>query len=118
SKVHHSIAFRSVTLVHEGRTVLDNVSFDIPSEAFSVIVGPSGGGKSTIADLMVRLLDPDSGVVMIDGIDVKRLRIGDLRSAVVLIDQSPYLFHGTLFENIAYAKPNVSREAAMEAAET
>jgi ATP-binding cassette subfamily B protein len=116
SKVHHGIAFRNVTLLHDGRPVLDNISFDIPSGAFSVIVGPSGGGKSTIADLMVRLLDADSGAVMIDSIDVKNLRIRDLRRTIVLIDQSPYLFHGTLFENIAYARPEVSHEAAEEAA--
>ena len=117
SSVHQSIAFRNVTLLHDGRTVLDDVSFEITSGAFSVIVGPSGGGKSTIADLMVRLLDPDSGVVMIDGVDVRMLRLRDLRRTVVLIDQSPYLFHGTLFENIAYARPSVGRGVAEEAAQ-
>jgi len=116
STVHGSIAFQNVTLLHDGRPVLDDVSFEIPAASFSAIVGPSGAGKSTIADLMVRLLDPDSGVVMIDGVDVKTLRVRDLRRTVVLIDQSPYLFHGTLFENIAYARPEVSREAAEEAA--
>jgi ATP-binding cassette, subfamily B, bacterial len=64
----------------------------------------------------VRLLDADSGVVMIDGVDVKRLRLHDLRRTIVLIDQSPYLFHGTLFDNIAYAKPDISRKAAEDAA--
>jgi len=116
SAVHHSIAFRNVTLFHDGRAVLDDVSFEIPAGSFSAIVGPSGGGKSTIADLMVRLLDPDSGAVLIDGLDVKTRRLGDLRRTVVLIDQSPYLFHGTLFENIAYARPDVSRKTAEEAA--
>jgi ATP-binding cassette subfamily B protein len=114
--VHRSISFKNVTLRHDGRTVLDDVSFDIPAGAFSVIVGASGGGKSTIADLIVRLLDADSGVVMIDGVDVKHLRLRDLRKTLFLVDQSPYLFHGTLFENIAYAKPDVSRAAAEEAA--
>jgi len=118
SKVRHGIAFRNVALLHDGRPVLDNISFDIPSGAFSVIVGPSGGGKSTIADLMVRLLDADSGAVMIDSINIKHLRLGDLRRTIVLIEQSPYLFHGTLFENIAYAKPEMSHEAAEEAAHT
>src|SRR6267143_1389674 len=116
SAIHQSIAFRNVTLLHDGRTVLDDVSFEIPSGAFSVIVGPSGGGKSTIADLMVRLLDPDAGAVMIDGLDLKRTRLSDLRRTVVLIDQSPYLFHGTLYENIAYAKPFVGRVAVEQAA--
>jgi ATP-binding cassette, subfamily B, bacterial len=117
SAVRDSIAFRNVTLSHDGRTVLDNVSFDIPAGAFSVIVGPSGAGKSTIADLTVRLLDPDSGIVMIDGADLKTLRVQDLRRTVVLIDQSPYLFKGTLSDNIAYAKPDVRKEAVQQAAE-
>jgi len=116
SAVHRSIEFRDVTLRHDGRAVLDDVSFEIPAGVFSVIVGPSGGGKSTIADLMVRLLDPDAGAVMIDGLDLKRTRLSDLRRTVVLIDQSPYLFHGTLYENIAYAKPFVGRVAVEQAA--
>jgi len=116
SAVHRSIEFRDVTLRHDGRAVLDDVSFEIPAGMFSVIVGPSGGGKSTIADLMVRLLDPDAGAVMIDGLDLKRTRLSDLRRTVVLIDQSPYLFHGTLYENIAYAKPFVGRAAVEQAA--
>src|SRR5206468_4194710 len=116
SAVRHCIEFQKVTLRHEGRRVLDDLSCEIPAGAFSAVVGPSGAGKSTIADLMVRLLDPDSGSVLIDGINVKTLRVRDLRRTVVLIDQSPYLFHGTLFENIAYARPEVSREAAEEAA--
>src|SRR5262249_537219 len=103
SSVNRSIEFRNVTLLHDGRKVLDDVSFEIRSGALSVILGPRGGGQSTIADLMVRLHDPDSGNVMIDGIDIKTLRVRDLRSTVVLIEQSPYLFHGTLLENIAYA---------------
>src|SRR5262249_41063001 len=101
----------------DGRKVLDDVSFEIRSGALSVILGPSGGGKSSIADLMVRLHDPDSGNVMIDGIDIRTLRLRDLRSTVVLIEQSPYLFHGTLFENIAYAQPWVDVEAVETAAQ-
>jgi ATP-binding cassette, subfamily B, bacterial len=116
SHVRQGIAFRNVTLLHAGRTVLDNVSFEIPAGVFSVIVGPSGAGKSTIADLMVRLLDPDSGAVMIDSADLKTLRVHDLRRTVILIDQSPYLFQGSLFDNIAYAKIDVRREAVEEAA--
>src|SRR5262249_19205822 len=62
------------------------------------------------------LIDVDSGAVTIDGINVKDLRIHDLRKTVLLVDQSPYLFHGTLFDNIAYAKPEVSQVAAGQAA--
>jgi ATP-binding cassette subfamily B protein len=117
SGVRHSIEFRNVTVVHDGRAVLDDISFEIPAGAFSVIVGPSGAGKSSIADLIVRLLDADGGAVMIDDVDVKTLRLRDLRRSVVLIDQSPYLFHGTLFENIVYARPAMDRTAVEEAAQ-
>ena len=65
---------------------------------------------------MVRLLDPDTGVVTIDGVDLRHMRLRDLRRTVVLIDQSPYLFHGTLSENIAYPNMSASREAVKEAA--
>jgi ATP-binding cassette subfamily B protein len=116
SGIQHRISFHHVSLLYNGRKVLDDISFDIPSGVFSVIVGPSGSGKSTIADLIVRLLDADAGTVSIDGVDVKDLRLRDLRQTIVLIDQSPYLFHGTLFENIAYARPDVSRQASAEAA--
>ncbi|MBV8903954.1 MAG: ABC transporter ATP-binding protein, partial [Acidobacteriia bacterium] len=116
SSFTQAIEFRGVTLRHEGRTVLDDVSFEIPAGGLCAIVGPSGSGKSTIADLLVRLLDPDSGAVTIDGLDLRLLRLRDLRQTVVLVDQSPYLFHGSLFDNIAYAKPGVRRDSVEEAA--
>jgi ATP-binding cassette, subfamily B, bacterial len=116
SSIRQRIEFRNVTLRHDDRIVLDDVSFQIPAGAFSVIVGPSGCGKSTIADIMVRLLDPDSGVVTIDDVDLRHMRLRELRRTVVLIDQSPYLFHGTLSENIAYPNISACREAVEEAA--
>ena len=115
--VSQGIELRNVTLLHEGRTVLDAVSCTLPAGRFSVICGHSGSGKSTIADLLVRLLDPDSGSVLIDGVDVRELRLKDLRKAVVLIEQSPHLVQGTLLENIAYAKSGISRERVAQAAE-
>ncbi len=110
------IELHNVTLRHDGRVVLDKVSLQIPAGRFSVIVGPSGAGKSTIADLLVRLLDPDSGSVTIDGVDLRSLRLRDLREAVVLIEQSPHILQATLFENIAYARKGVSRQQVEEAA--
>jgi ATP-binding cassette, subfamily B, bacterial len=116
SEVRRHIEFRNVTLRHDERPVLDEVSFSIPAGSFTVIVGHSGSGKSTIADLMVRLLDPDAGTVAIDGVDVKSMRIRDLRRTVMLIDQSPYLFHGTLRNNIAYGQIDIARNAVEDAA--
>ena len=116
--VNKGIAFGDVSLRHEVRVVLDQVSFHIPAGSFSVIAGPRGTGKSTIADLMVRLIDPD-GTVAIDGVDVRSLRLRDLRRTVILIEQSPHLFQGTIFDNIAYSRPDTPRvevEAAAHAA--
>ena len=115
--IRRCIELRHVSLLHEGRTILDDVSCEIPAGCFSVIVGPSGGGKSTIADLLVRLLDPGSGSVSIDGVDLRMLRLRDLRQAVMLIDQLPHLLQGTLLDNIAYPKTAVSRAQVFQAAE-
>jgi len=116
SDVRGRIEFHRVSLRHQGRAVLENLSFTIPAGCFSVLVGPSGAGKSTIADLIVRLLDPDSGTITLDGFDLRTLRLRDLRETVVLVEQSPHLFHGSLFENIAYANPHARRMVVEEAA--
>ncbi len=115
------IAFREVGYRHDRDVlVLDRVSFDIPAGSLCVIVGPSGAGKSTIADLIVRFQDPAAGAVLLDGRDVRDLRLADLRREVLLVDQSPILFHASVRENIAYALPEATdgeiRAAARAAA--
>jgi len=80
------------------------------------ILGPSGAGKSTLADLLVRFYDPDAGAIRIDGQDLRNLPLADLRRAVVLVDQAPYLFHASVRENIAYGRPDASDEEIVEAA--
>ena len=116
SAVRDNIRFHEVTLCHEGRTVLDKASFDIQAGSLTVLMGESGGGKSTVADLLVRLLDPDSGSVSIDGTDLRSFRLAHLRRTVVLIDQTPALLHGALFDNIAYANPGVTTDSVSMAA--
>jgi ATP-binding cassette subfamily B protein len=116
-RVRGEIAFDNVTLRHDRSEVLSGVSFSIPAGAFCAILGPSGVGKSTVADLLVRLLDPDSGSVSLDSHDLRDLRLQDLRDHVVLVDQAPYLFNATIAENIAYAHPAAGR-AQIEAAGT
>ena len=84
--------------------MLNGLSFEIRFPGtFCAILGPSGAGKSTIADLLIRFLDPDGGRVTVDGWDLRDLRIEDVRRSVVLVDQSPHLMNGTIAENIAYA---------------
>ena len=107
--VRGDIAFDQVTLTHDRAPILSGVSFTIRAGTFCAILGPSGVGKSTVADLLIRQLDPDSGSISLDGQDLRDLRIKDLRDHVVLVDQSPYLFNATIAENIAYAHPGATR---------
>ena len=109
ARVARGIRFDNVSLRHDREAILDAVSFEIPAGAFCAILGPSGAGKSTIANLIVRLIDADSGSVSIDGIDVRDLRLHDLRRECVLIDQDPYLLNASIAENIAYPNPQASR---------
>ena len=107
--VRGEIEFDGVTLAHpRGGLLLDNVSFHVPAGATFAIVGPSGGGKSTIADLIVRLLDPDAGSVRLDGQDLRSLALGDLRARVQSVEQAPVLFHATIDENVRYVRPDAT----------
>jgi len=111
------IVFEHVTLRHDrDNLVLDDVSFRIPAGGVCAIVGPSGVGKSTVADLILRFYDPQSGSVKLDGRDLRDLRLGDLRREVALVDQSPFLFNASVAENIAYARPEAAREEIIAAA--
>ena len=108
-RVQHSIRLEHVSLRHDRAPVLQDISLEIPAGSFCAILGPSGVGKSTLADLMVRYLDPDEGRILLDGVDLRQLRVSGLRSEVMLLDQSPYLFNVSIAENIAYAFPKASR---------
>jgi len=96
--------------------VIDDLSFRVEPGTICAILGPSGAGKSTLADLLVRFYDPGSGSIRIDGRDLRDLPISDLRHAILLVDQAPYLFHASVRENIAYARPEATAEQIVEAA--
>ncbi len=96
--------------------VLDRVSFSVRAGETLAVVGQSGSGKSTIADLLLRLLDPDAGVIRLDGKDLRTLRLADLRRHIVLVDQEPFVFHASIAENLRYACPNASLSDLKEAA--
>lgn len=114
-KVRGGIAFEGVHFRHDREEVLAGVDLFIPAGSFCAILGESGAGKSTMADLLVRFLDPQQGRVMIDGCDLRDLRLADLRREVLLVDQSPYLFNDTMAANIAFAVPGATG-AQIEAA--
>ncbi len=108
--VRESIRLESVSLRYDRAAVLSEVSIEIPAGIFCAILGPSGVGKSTMADLIVRYIDPDEGRIFVDGVDIRELKLGDLRREVLLVDQTPYLFNCSIAENIAFAFPGASRE--------
>jgi ATP-binding cassette, subfamily B, bacterial len=110
SDLQGEIEFENVSFRHGGDTVLSNLSFRVPAGTICAILGPSGAGKSTLADLLVRFYDPDGGTVRIDGHDLREVPLASIRQAIVLLDQSPYLFQASVRENIAYARPDATSE--------
>jgi ATP-binding cassette, subfamily B, bacterial len=109
SPLRNRIVLENVELTHDRESILKGASFEIPAGRFCAILGASGAGKSTIADLLVRFLDPDAGRILFDGVDLRDLKLEDIRREIVLVDQSPHLFHASIAENIAYANPGAAR---------
>lgn len=102
-----------------GEPVLAGVSFSVQPGEMLALVGPSGAGKTTIASLVTRLYDPDSGQVRLGGQDVRSVTLGSLRGAVGVVSQDAHMFHDTLRANLAYARPDATEEemeAALQAA--
>src|SRR5690606_11348888 len=97
--------------------VLRGVDLTLSPGETVALVGRSGAGKSTLARLMLRFFDPVRGRVRLDGVDVRRLRLEDLRGAMATVAQEAVLFSGTLAENIAYGRPNATRAEIERAAE-
>lgn len=97
--------------------VLNGVSFCVRAGSTAALVGASGAGKSTIANLLLRFWDPDTGSVQLDGVDLRRLRLDSLRSHVALVSQDTYLFNDTLEANIRLARPDASAQALQLALE-
>lgn len=116
TRVRESIRFERVSKQYDRAPVLQDVSFEIAAGTFCAVLGPSGVGKSTLADLIVRYLDPDKGRILIDGRDIRELALHDLRREAILVDQSPYLFNDTIAANIGFASPDATRGAIEDAA--
>ena len=97
-------------------TVLSHVSIDIPAGRSVALVGPSGGGKTTICSLLPRFYDVTDGRITIDGHDVRTLTLKSLRSRIGVVQQDVYLFSGSIRDNIAYGKPDASEDEIIAAA--
>ena len=116
--VRGDVRFEHVTFAYgpDLPTVLHDVSFHIAPGEVVALVGPSGAGKTTVASLITRFWDVPNGMVTLDGIDIRRLSLLDLRGAVGLVPQEPALFSGTVRDNIAYARPDASDADVIAAA--
>ena len=115
--VRGRVTFENVTFAYDGvRQVLKGVSFDVRAGELIGLVGPSGGGKSTVVNLIARFYDATGGTVRIDGVDIRTLDTGHYRQQLGMVLQDPYLFHGTVVDNIRYGLQEASLGAVVAAA--
>ena len=114
--LEEGIRFENVSFAYKEKRVLKNIDLVIPKGKIVALVGPSGGGKSTIADLIPRFYDPVEGRVLLDNRDLKEYKLDDLRRMMGIVTQESILFNDTVFQNISFGKPDASPEDVQEAA--
>jgi ATP-binding cassette subfamily B protein/subfamily B ATP-binding cassette protein MsbA len=114
---HQQIEFREITFSYDGcRQVLQNVGLTIERGERLAIVGPNGGGKSTLVNLLCRFYDPQQGAVLIDGISIRDVTLKDLRGRIAIVTQQTELFNETILHNIRYGRWEASEEEVIAAA--
>lgn len=111
-----SIEFRDVTFAYSQEPVLRNINLKIEKGQTLAIVGKSGGGKSTLVDLIPRFMDADKGSILIDGVDIRDMKVRDLRSLMGIVSQTPILFNASFSENIAFGVEEYTAESVEQAA--
>ncbi len=116
-QVRGEVIFDQVSFNYERRAaVIRNLSLNVPAGDTIALVGATGSGKSTVVKLLLRFYEAQSGRILLDGQDIRSLRLHDLRKAVGFVSQDVYLFHGTVYENIAYGSFGASMEDVIAAA--
>lgn len=115
-EIEGNIIFDNVSFSYEeGKEVLHNISFEAPSGSVTALVGSSGSGKSTIAGLAATFLNPNDGVVFLDGIDLSKVNLNSFRKHLGVVLQDDFLYEGTIRENILFPRPNASEEQLLAA---
>ena len=111
-----SIECKNISFSYGNRAILKDISLTIPAGKMVALVGPSGGGKSTLMDLIPRFIDPKQGQILFDGVDVKTLKMDSIRSQMGVVNQDSVLFNDTIFNNIAFGRPNATEAEVLAAA--
>jgi ATP-binding cassette subfamily B protein len=114
-KMRGEIEFRNVSFRHGSRQILDGISLHVRPGEMIGLVGPSGAGKSTLVNLVCRFYDVADGAILADGVDIRSYRIADYRRNIGIVLQEPFLFYGTIAENIAYGRPSATRHEIIAA---
>ena len=113
----HRIAFENVAFKYDRDPVLENINFGVQAGEVIALVGMSGGGKTSLVNLIPRFYDPTEGMVLIDEVDIRQISIARLRSQIAIVTQEPILFNDTVRNNIAYGTPEASDQQIADAAE-
>ncbi|WP_183565309.1 ABC transporter ATP-binding protein [Mucilaginibacter sp. SP1R1] len=111
-----SIQLENVSFAYNERMVLKNINLTLPKGKTIALVGPSGGGKSTLMDLLPRFIEPQSGRILVDGVDVQKIKTTSLRGLMGFVNQESILFNDSIFNNIAFGKTGVTQEEVAAAA--
>lgn len=116
-KVEGHVIFDGVRFGYDkSNPIIKSLSFDVKAGEMIGLVGHSGAGKSTTINLVCRFYEPDKGRILVDGIDIKEMSLQEYRAQIGIVLQDPFLFHGTIAENISYGKPGATMEEVMRAA--
>ena len=110
------VEYSDVSFGYTGKNVLNHISFTMKKGEMTALVGPSGGGKSTIASLLARFWDIKDGTIKVDGKDIKNISLGSLMDKISMVFQRVYLFKDTIYNNIIIGRPDATREEVIEAA--
>ena len=111
-----SVEFQDVSFAYGDRTILDHVSLTVPSGSITAVVGPSGGGKTTLCNLIARFRDVQSGKITVGGYDVREYKLDSLMKNISMVFQSVYLFNDTVENNIKFGRPDATHEQVVAAA--
>jgi len=117
-QIEGNVSFKNISFSYDDKTeVLHNISFEAPKGSVTALVGSSGSGKSTIAGLATAFLNPNSGQVLIDGVDLSKVNLKSFRSQLGVVLQDDFLYEGTIRENILFPRPDATVEELLQAVE-